>query len=87
DKKVIVYPNPTSDLVHFDFEAEESMIVEFVLSDVSGKLTDRFYTTRLPKGRNLISFSTQHLNNGLYFVKMLNYDTKKVLYTEKVIIP
>lgn len=87
DKNVIVYPNPPSDLVHFDFEAEETMIVEFVLSDVSGKLTDRFYTTRLPKGRNLISFSTQHLSNGLYFVKMLNYDTKKILYTEKVIIP
>ncbi len=87
DKNLIVYPNPAPNLVHFDFEAVESMIVEFVLSDASGKTADRFYTSRLPKGRNLISFSTLHLSSGLYFVKMLNYDTKKVLFTEKVLVP
>ena len=82
-----MYPNPAPEMVHFDFETEEAMIVEFVLSDVGGKTTDRFYTSRMPKGRNLISFSTQNLSSGIYFVKMLNFDSKKVLFTEKIIVP
>ncbi len=87
DKKIVVYPNPTSDLVHFDFEISEATVVQFILSDVAGRISDSFYTTRLPKGRNLITFPIGHLRKGYYLVKMINKETQKVLYTEKIIIP
>ena len=87
DKKIVIYPNPTSDIVHFDFEASEASIVQFILTDASGRISDSFYTARLPKGRNLISFPIGHLRKGIYFVKMINKETQKILFTEKILVP
>lgn len=86
DKKIVVYPNPTSDLVHFNFEISEATIVQFILSDISGRISDNFYTARLPKGRNLITVPIGHLSKGSYIFKMINKDTQKILFTEKIIV-
>lgn len=86
DKKIVVYPNPTSDLVHFNFEISEATIVQFILSDISGRISDNFYTARLPKGRNLITVPIGHLSKGSYIIKMINKDTQKILFTEKIIV-
>lgn len=86
DKKIVIYPNPTSDFVHFNFEINEATVVQFILSDVSGRISDSFYTARLPKGRNLITFPIGHLSKGYYVIKMINKETQKVLFTEKIVV-
>lgn len=63
-----IYPNPTTDRVHLNFELQEDLEVAVRLYDVNGKLVHELLDQQMKKGLNLFSFSTEPLSGGVYFL-------------------
>ncbi len=79
-----LYPNPVSDLFGMEFTLEKSMDVIIELKSVTGQQEHRFFEGNVPAGKNALTFSTQHLSQGLHLLFIT--DAKgKVLFSEKVV--
>lgn len=63
-----VYPNPTTDLIRFDFEVPEYEIYRVSIRDIQGRQLDLVLEDALRPGEAMLTFNTAHLSNGLYFV-------------------
>lgn len=68
---IVLYPNPSSDLINISFNSTIQSTVSFEIVDVLGK---QVYTENFTAqvGNNLHSFFINKLKNGLYFVKIQN---------------
>ena len=67
--KVNVYPNPTSKDFNIDFTIKASGKVNVELFDTKGKLV-KLNHINASEGKNLIIFSTDNLQPGMYFLKI-----------------
>jgi len=81
---VRTYPNPTSDLVFVEFELKELSLVHISLIDINGRMVKKLFDGDAKAGQNRLSFSTEWLKKGIYFVKIS--DNKKLFNTQKIII-
>ncbi len=72
-----VYPNPSfdNDKVILDFQLPETDQIEVQIFDASGKLVSVIYRGEATKGRNILSFSTLSLSQGIYFLIIKNNNT------------
>jgi hypothetical protein len=68
---VVLYPNPSSDLINISFNSPVQSNVSFEIVDVLGKqvITENFTAQA---GNNLHSVFVNKLKKGLYFVKIQN---------------
>lgn len=77
------YPNPLIDQkasLDFVLTQEETISIEIV--DMSGKIVAILYEGKAKQGRNVMSFSTISLSNGVYFVIIKN--ESEVLKSHKI---
>lgn len=69
--KIVLYPNPSSDLINISFNSTIQSTVSFEIVDVLGKqVYAENFTAQV--GNNLHSVFINKLKNGLYFVKIQN---------------
>lgn len=78
--KVVLFPNPTSNILHISFENTEAMNQMISLYDISGKLV---LTQRHAANQNIAVINTNVLEAGIYFIKIEN---EKEQILQKVII-
>lgn len=66
---LIIYPNPATDVVNFDFNIEESQQFAIIITDITGRevLTETHFVTA---GNNKIAVPINHLISGNYFVML-----------------
>ena len=74
---IVLYPNPSSDLLNLSFTSDKQSNVSFEIIDVLGKqvYSENFIAQT---GNNLRSVFVNKLKNGLYFVKIQNGNTQTV---------
>lgn len=77
--EVIIFPNPTSDCIHVDFNANFDGMVDVRLFDAGGRL---YFETR-NNASNIRSIDAKNLSNGVYFLHISNTITT---ITEKIYI-
>ncbi len=76
-----LFPNPTSDLLAFQFYLEEASKIDVTIIDYKGDLVKNILYQDVKKGLNELYFSTKPLAKGIYFVEIKN--GKEVLSKEK----
>ena len=65
-------------------ELPEGNFVKFALYDNSGKLVRVLMEDKCEGGLNRLSFNTQYLATGVYFLRVTNRNT--LLHTAKIVI-
>lgn len=78
-----LFPNPTSDVLSFQFLLDEASPVQVSIIDYKGSLMKNLAFTQVKKGLNELSFSTEPLGDGVYYVKIMSGG--EVLSKEKFI--
>ncbi len=79
-----VYPNPMNDdQVKVDFVLPEDELIEVEIIDATAKRVALIFKGEAKKGRNILSFSSQALAQGIYFLLIKNKNL--VLKTHKII--
>lgn len=67
DKNLIVYPNPASKSIHFEWGSESSLGGTVLLTDMSGHTA---LTKEIKDGRNSASLDIEQLANGIYILHL-----------------
>lgn len=74
---IVLYPNPSTDLINISFESTVQTNVTFEIIDVLGKQVHaEGFTAQV--GNNLHSVFISKLKNGLYFVKIQNGNVQTI---------
>jgi len=68
---VNIFPNPTSNYFTVNFELEKASNMEIILFDVLGKEIENVYNDFAEVGFFTKTINTEHLNKGVYFIKIL----------------
>lgn len=78
-----IFPNPTVDFseIHFELTETQNIIIDLINRD--GALVKRLYKAKAKKGENRLTFSTQQLSEGLYFVRI--YSDTSIILTKKIV--
>ena len=79
-----VFPNPTTELVKFNFPVEVAGEYKVEIHDLNGKLVKVVIQDWLSAGKALLSFNTAYLPSGTYVVSVANEEHK--LFTEKLVV-
>ncbi len=61
------FPNPSSGSTTFQYELREAAPVNFMLTDLTGKVIDQRALGYLPSGQNQFVYEPQGLSDGIYF--------------------
>lgn len=80
NQPIKVYPNPTNDLLYFDFSNQNLSSLSINLYSIQGKLIKEINTI----DSEIFEFSTQNIQNGFYIVEIINETGNKQL--NKIII-
>lgn len=74
---LVLYPNPSSDVLNVAFNAYAASKVSFEIIDVLGK---QIYTENFTAqaGNNLHIITVSNLKNGLYFIKIVNEKSQTI---------
>ena len=76
--KIALFPNPVTDMATLDLNLTETTEVEVALLDIMGQRVTQIHKGRLSSGEP-ITFSTQKLTPGLYFVRISHGEINKSL--------
>ena len=80
----IVYPNPVKQFADVEFELKTSTWLTFDIMDMQGRLVSHLLRDKAKAGVNRFSISTNDLDNGIYFIQILQDD--KVLISKKFLV-
>jgi len=83
--KIMVQPNPADDRISLHITVHERTDAVFNLSSGNGEFIGKLYDGILFPGENTFSFSTQQLNNGIYFLNV-QAKTHEVIKPYKVVV-
>ncbi len=75
-----VYPNPTEDIVYFDFNNQDASLFSINIYSIQGKLIKTINNIE----DIIFEFSTQNIQNGFYIVEIINVTGNKQL--NKIVI-
>jgi hypothetical protein len=67
---VHVYPNPTYSFASFNIDLLKGGNLNISLTDMTGRVVLSEQKINLPKGRQVMSINTAHLNRGIYLYKV-----------------
>jgi hypothetical protein len=67
---VMVYPNPTSDLVQIGFEKQVPGATTVAIYDMAGRMVQVISEGALPQGRQLITYDSSALPAGSYVIRI-----------------
>ncbi|MGI9191506.1 MAG: fibronectin type III domain-containing protein [Chitinophagaceae bacterium] len=76
-----VYPNPTKNVLHVQFSAEQEAPVQFQWFDITGRLVKLVNENALI-GKNQMEFNLDHLTQGVYMMKVSQHN--KVLHIQRI---
>ncbi len=79
-KSVVIYPNPASEIIYFDFKDIAFSKITIAIYDVNGSIIKQ--QTILSKQAQM---TIQNLNNGVYFVE-IQRDNNKAVTIRKIIV-
>lgn len=75
-------PNPTSDFYSILFQASEELMVQYSITDLSGKMI-KLHSWRSSVGENRMTVPVNELANGLYLVQVR---AGRTVLTEKMVV-
>ncbi|MBK7764068.1 MAG: T9SS type A sorting domain-containing protein [Bacteroidetes bacterium] len=78
---VSIYPNPTQDMVHVDFQVTSTVNTLVKVMDIRGRIVKKIQA-RSEKGFNTMSVSLREVPAGVYNVQV--YQDNKLTFTDKV---
>jgi hypothetical protein len=67
---ILVYPNPTSDMVQIGFEKQVPGATTVAIYDMAGRMVQMISQSELPQGRQLISYDSSLLAAGSYVIRI-----------------
>ncbi|CAN5134443.1 hypothetical protein BH09BAC5_BH09BAC5_03720 [soil metagenome] len=70
-----VHPVPSNDFVSFDFVSPDGGQIHYQILDCSGRVVSDV-TTDVGKGKNALNINMQEFDKGIYFLNVLNENTK-----------
>jgi hypothetical protein len=79
---VKLFPNPVSDKITLQFDSNEQMTAQVVISDLIGRsvMTQKM---KVANGDNQLEIDTNSLSHGIYFLQLMH--NGKILFAEKVV--
>ena len=80
--EVKTYPNPVLETVSLQFESNQKMDAQVVLSDLTGRNVLTKNTT-VENGVNQLNVNMNTLSHGIYFLQLKN--NGKILFAQKVV--
>jgi predicted nucleic acid-binding Zn-ribbon protein len=80
--KASLYPNPNNGSFIVSYDLQKETNIDILVSDISGKVV---YKVALDDLNNLQTINLSDVQNGIYFVQLVNKDSK-LFWTNKVII-
>jgi hypothetical protein len=69
--KIIVFPNPFSEIVHLEFEIRNPSLVSIHIFNAVGEMVAVLQDGYLPKGKHRLDWNAAGLPSGLYFCKVI----------------
>jgi hypothetical protein len=81
--KLELYPNPTSDMIHTQFNIDKSNYLQFNIYDMNGKIVKQLMREYVKEGENKFSFSIASLASGVYIFKIENEN--QLIFQQKII--
>ena len=79
----VLFPNPSKDLVNYDFTLEENLDLKISIFSIEGKLVTVLYNDLVNSGPNRLSFDITKLRVGSFLLIIENNDNR--LFTKKLI--
>ncbi len=80
--KANIYPNPNNGSFMLSYDLQKETAIDVFVTDISGKLV---YKIGLDNLNNLQTIDLSNVQNGIYFVQLINKQSK-LLWTDKVVI-
>lgn len=80
--KVTAFPNPMLNNLHINVTLKNAAQTNITLFDVTGRNVGELYNNFAPSGNISTTFNTQHLQSGIYFVRI---DVDGEIITQKLI--
>ena len=77
----VLFPNPSNEIVHYDFTLEESLDLKILIYGIDGRLVAILYEDFVKSGPQRLSFDIQRLKAGSYFLVIENNGSS--IYIEK----
>jgi len=68
DNRILTYPNPATETVKMEFTSSKTQMVKIRIFDMKGSLVKKLLNTKVKEGGNHLSFSTEPLSDGTYFL-------------------
>lgn len=81
--RFVIYPNPTSDILHVRGITDTFLINEIILTDVNGRIC-MLHENCSAKGDGVMSISLGGLKAGLYMVRLIS--ESGLIYTERIVL-
>jgi hypothetical protein len=78
-----IFPNPSSERINVNFEAEKEANLSFTIVDLSGKTVIHLMNERCKIGLNQFSFALDKLEKGVYFLSI--NDGNNLILNKKII--
>jgi len=72
DFHISISPNPASDICNINFEANRTGIYSIELFNIKGQKVKSMQNRISKRGKNIFSFDSRNLSNGIYLLKMSN---------------
>jgi hypothetical protein len=79
----VVYPNPFTNQINYQFSLEQDTKLEVFIYDASGKLVSELIKSNAKKGLNELQFFLDPLAEGIYFIRIFT-DGEEV-FSERII--
>ncbi len=77
--EVTNYPNPAIGMTNIEFVLPEASFVQLNLFDINGRFIGTLYRNNAISGKNQVSFSTENIPSGAYFIEM-NFLGKRYMH-------
>jgi hypothetical protein len=76
EQYLVVYPNPTSGEINFNFEVRQKGLVKLFITDINGKVTTSILDEEMEVGRYTFSDNLSNLSSGVYLASYTNNNNK-----------
>lgn len=74
--KIKFFPNPVSSKLSIEFELDESKAIEVSVYSILGVRVKCYEKTMWRIGRNSVSFDLEDIAPGIYFIQLINQNSK-----------
>jgi hypothetical protein len=79
----VAFPNPTSDMMFLEFSLDTDRFLDISICNVDGQVVKTLRRDLVRAGKNRISYSTQPLSQGTYFLRIT--DGERLIATERIV--